>query len=222
MVGDIVTDLAGICEWTDQIAWKLTWEIVMTIPILILRKVQIKPKTKIFLGTSLCLSFAMVIVTIVRVSGLRNGSNLDPVWDFYWQVVESSIAIIMVSSTAFRSFFVQERIRRSQEKRSWYHGVKQMLSSRSAGASEEPAHELPPIARGHLTGLRTMIHRNGRTSQGGGTYLQDEDDDAEWGQPVIQGPIPKNTISVRQEFIVHSEPVHLTLLLSLYELANKN
>ena len=195
----------------------------MTIPILILRKVQIKPKTKFFLGTSLCLSFAMVIVTIVRVSGLRNGSNnLDPVWDFYWQVVESSIAIIMVSSTAFRSFFVQERIRRSQEKRSWYHGVKQMLSSRSAGVSEESAHELPPIARGHLTGLRTMIHRNGRTSQGGATYLQDEDDDAEWGQPVIQGPIPKNTISVRQEFMVHSEPVHLTLILSLYELANKN
>lgn len=193
----------------------------MTIPILILRKVQIKPKTKFFLGTSLCLSFAMVIVTIVRVSGLRNGSNLDPVWDFYWQIVESSIAIIMVSLTAFRSFFVQERIRRSQEKRSWYHGVKQILSSRSGAASEESAHELPPIVRGHLTGLRTMISRHGRTSQGAGTYLQDEEDDAEWGQPVAQGPIPRNTISVRQEFMVHSEPVHLTVFLPLDTLANQ-
>lgn len=95
-----------------------------------------------------------------------------------------------------------------------------MLSSRSAEVSEESAHELPPIARGHLTGLRTMIYRNGRTSQGGGTYLQGEDDDAEWGQPVIQGPIPRNTISVRQEFMVHSEAVYLTLLLSLNKLAN--
>ena len=221
MVADIVTDLAGIFEWIHQVARMLIWEIVITIPILILRKVQIKPKTKLFLGTSLCLSFAMVIVTIVRVSGLRNGVNLDPVWDFYWQVVESSIAIIMVSSTAFRSFFVQERIRRSQEKRSWYHGMKQMLSSRSGGTSEESAHELPPIARGHLTGLRTMIHRNGRTSQGAGTYLQDEDDDAEWGRPVAQGPIPRNMISVRQEIMVHSEPVHLTLSLWLYDFANQ-
>ena len=81
-----------------------------------------------------------------------------------------------------------------------------MLSSRSGGTSEESAHELPPIARGHLTGLRTMIHRNGRTS----TYLQDEDNDAEWGRPVAQLPIPKNTISVRQDIMVHSEPVHLT------------
>ncbi len=162
----------------------------------------------------------MVIVTIVRVSGLRNGSNLDPVWDFYWQVVESSIAIIMVSLTAFRSFFVQERIRRSQRKKSWYQGVKQMLSSRSTGESEESAHELPPIARGHLTGLRTMIYGNGRTSQGAGAYLQDEDEHAEWGRPVMQGPIPSNTISVRQDFIVHSEPVDLTLPLLFYKLAN--
>lgn len=157
----------------------------------------------------------MVIVTIVRVCGLRNGSNLDPVWDFYWQVVESSIAIIMVSLTAFRSFFVQERIRRSQAKRSWYHGVKKMLSSRSAEVSEESAHGLPPIARGHLTGLRTIIYGNGRTSQGAGTYLQDEDEDAEWGQPVVQRPIPSKSISVRQDLIVRSETVSLTLHLSL-------
>ena len=95
-----------------------------------------------------------------------------------------------------------------------------MLSSRSGAGSEESAHELPPIARGHLTGLRTMIIRYGRTSLGGGTYLRDEDD-AEWGQPVAQGPIPRNTISVRQEFMVHSEPVHLTFFLSRYTLANQ-
>ena len=153
----------------------------------------------------------MVIVTIVRVSGLRNGSNLDPVWDFYWQVVESSIAIIMVSLTAFRSFFVQERARRSQPKRSWYQGVKQAWSSRSGGSSEESTHELPPIARGHLTGLRTIIYGNGRTTRGASTYLQDEDEYAEWGRPVMQRPIPSNTISVRQDVIVHTEIVNLTL-----------
>ena len=95
-----------------------------------------------------------------------------------------------------------------------------MLSSRSAGESEESAHELPPIARGHLTGLRTMIYGNGRTSQGVGTYLQDEDEHAEWGRPVMQGPISGNTISVRRDFIVHSEPVDLTLCLLSYQFAN--
>ena len=86
-----------------------------------------------------------------------------------------------------------------------------MWSSRSGGVSEDSAHELPPIARGHLTGLRTYIYGNGRTSQGAGTYLQDEDEDAEWGRPIMQRPIPSNTISVRQDVIVHTEAVNLTL-----------
>ena len=85
-----------------------------------------------------------------------------------------------------------------------------MLSSRSTGASEASAHELPPIPRGHLTGLRTIIYGNGRTSHGAGTYLQDEDEDAEWGQTIMQRPIPSNTISVRQDVIVHTETVNLT------------
>ena len=175
------------------------------IPILILRKVQIKTKTKVVLGISLCLSFAMVVVTLVRVSGLRHGNNLDPVWDFYWQVVESSIAIIMVSLTAFRSFFVQERIRRSEPKRSWYQGVKQMLSSKSSGETDDEARELPPIPRGRLTGLRTLIDGNGRTSRGAGTYLYD---DFESGAIVWPSqPTYSNAIRIRQDVVVHSEQV---------------
>ena len=174
---------------------------------LILRKVQIKPGTKVLLGFSLCLSFVMVIVTIVRVSGLRNGSNLDPVWDFYWQVVESCIAITMVSLTAFRSFFVQERIRRTPiPKRSWYQGVKTVFVSKSSTRSDEEARELPPIPRGRMTGLMTLIDANGRTSLGAGTYLHNEDSRCKISWP-MEKPLAGQKINVRQEISVHSELV---------------
>ena len=130
----------------------------------------------------------MVIVTIARVSGLRNGSNLDPVWDFYWQVVESCIAITMVSLTAFRSFFVQERSRRTPSpQRSWYQGVKAFLSSKSSAESAKEAWELPPIPGGHMIGLRTLIGGNGRSSVGAGNTLHDE-----YGQSEVSWPLQKS------------------------------
>ena len=49
----------------------------------------------------------MVIVAIVRGAGMvRGGGSVDSVWVAFWQHQECSIAIIMVSVSAFRSLFV--------------------------------------------------------------------------------------------------------------------
>jgi hypothetical protein len=159
----------------------------------------------------------MVIVTLVRVSGLRNGSNLDPVWAFYWQVVESCIAIIMVSLTAFRSFFVQERSRRTPlPHKSWYQGVKAFLSSKSSAESAEEAWELPPVPRGHMTGLRSFIGGNGRTSTGVGSTTHDEHGQSEFWP--LQKSVAGHLISVREEISVDVESVSCNHVLKFNEM----
>ena len=199
----------------NPIARKLILVKVIAIPILILRQVQLKPGTKCLLGLSLCLSLAMVIVTIVRVSGLRNGANLDPVWDFYWQVVESCIAIIMVSLTAFRSLFVQERNRRTPSpRRSYYQRAKAFLSSKSSAETAEEVWELPPVPRGHMSGLRTLFGGNGSSSMGAGNALDDENGQGDSIWP-LQKSAPRNQINLRQEISVDLESVGYNRIVNL-------
>ena len=80
---------------------------VVSFPLALLWKVRINMRQKIGLGLSLCLSLVMVIVSIVRIAGvyLADGS-VDIVWLAFWMQQECSIAVIMVSVSAFRSFFV--------------------------------------------------------------------------------------------------------------------
>ncbi len=50
----------------------------------------------------------MIIVTIVRIAGMRirGSGSVDIVWLFYWQQQECSIAVLMMSVSAFRTLFV--------------------------------------------------------------------------------------------------------------------
>ena len=76
-------------------------------------EVRISLRQKISLAFSLCLSGAMVLVTIVRVAGmkLRGSGSIDIVWLAFWQQQECSIAVLMLSVSAFRSFFVPSSVR---------------------------------------------------------------------------------------------------------------
>ena len=50
----------------------------------------------------------MIIVTIIRIAGMRQrgSGSVDIVWLAFWQQQECSIAVLMVSVSAFRSLFV--------------------------------------------------------------------------------------------------------------------
>ena len=141
---------------------------------------------KLALALSLCLSVVMIIVTIIRASGLllANGSSVDVIWEVYWQYVEASVAVIMASLTAFRSFFVVRSARvQSPAKDSSYTGrlalVKRMFSPRTwRRTSEEqrgfevsneelrevPKDPLPKIPRPVMTGLHTFIRGRGASN----------------------------------------------------------
>ena len=83
--------------------------LVLSLPVSILWRVRISVRQKIGLAFSLCLSCVMVVVTIVRIAGIKSRSGtVDIVWLAFWQQQECSIAVLMVSVSAFRSLFVPD------------------------------------------------------------------------------------------------------------------
>ena len=76
-------------------------------------------RRKLALGAVLCLSIFMIIIAAIRF-GLceiptRTGASIpDTTWLFFWQAMEACTAIIMVSLTAFRSLYGQERAKKGK------------------------------------------------------------------------------------------------------------
>lgn len=143
-VMDIVTDL-----------------MVLSFPLALLWKVRINVRQKIGLGLSLCLSLVMIIVSVVRISGvyLADG-NVDIVWLAFWMQQECSIAVIMVSVSAFRSFFVAKAAN-SPYRGSPKHTPSNKWRLRRRPASEESDLErnngLPQIPSATLTGITSAL-----------------------------------------------------------------
>lgn len=85
---------------------------VITIPVSLLWNVRIKTRQKLGIGAFLCLSIVMVIVAIIKASGIRTSvDSFNLVWELFWQQVEACAAVIMVSFTAFRSIFLSNKQR---------------------------------------------------------------------------------------------------------------
>ena len=88
--------------------------LVIYIPVWLLMTVKLELERKMALGVVLCLSIFMIILAIIRFSlvdiQLESGGSLpDTIWLFFWQSIESVVAIIMVPLTAFRSLYGQQR-----------------------------------------------------------------------------------------------------------------
>ncbi|KAF6225196.1 hypothetical protein HO133_010393 [Letharia lupina] len=145
--------------------------LVLSLPVSILWKVRISVRQKIGLAFSLCLSCVMVVVTIVRVAGMRQrgSGSVDIVWLAFWQQQECSIAVLMCSVSAFRSLFVpspartpiprQQRDSPSEKRRRFPH--------RRPDPDLYDTHEtngLPQIPSAKLAGIATEI-RGGRQSE---------------------------------------------------------
>lgn len=186
--------LAGLDASTDLA--------IMSIPIFVLRKVQLKQRRKFLLGLFMCLSVVMIGVVITKSAGIHvpGQRTIDIVWQVYWQFMECCLAIIMACLTAFRSIYVQHVRNQSSSRRSWYPGIKVLLTAKSARKS--PNIELPPIPRATLTGMRTFIEGDRRESLHDCRNLQNQDED-EWP---LQASSNGKRIKVRHEFSSHWDP----------------
>lgn len=137
--------------------------LVLSFPVFLLWKVRINFRQRLGLAVSLCLLVAMVIVAIVRIVGitLANGT-VDIVWLAFWEQQECSISVIMVSVSAFRSFFVVSATNHASPQRprqsptSW----RRRLLHKRFFLDEydvESTNGLPQIPSATLTGMRTLI-----------------------------------------------------------------
>lgn len=143
----------------------LTDFIVISFPIAMLWQVNITARQKAGIGFWLCLSFVMVIIAIVRIAGIMlPGGNVDIVWLAFWEQQESSIAVIMVSMSAFRSLFVESTgtpAPRKALKFSANHWgrklVRRALGSGNQNGDAERSMGLPQIPRATLTGMSETI-----------------------------------------------------------------
>lgn len=162
--------------------------IVILIPFILLWKVKIRRQQKIFLGIFLCLSVCMIIIAIVRISGLRiEKAILDIVWELFWQQAEAAVAVIMVSITAFRSLLgikAQQTRENDTAKRSWtlsHHRLPKVVqtgyfkkTTTTTIYDESEFEPLPSIVGENFTGMRTCIYgdvdlSDRSPSRGGGT-----------------------------------------------------
>lgn len=145
--------------------------LVLSLPLTILWKVRLNVRQKIGLASSLCLSCVMIIVTLVRVAGMRQKSSgtVDIIWFTFWQQQESSIAVLMASVSAFRSLFVPSpanpHIQRQQ--RFWPSEKGRRILRRRPGpdlCDTQVTNGLPQIPSATLTGMAAVIGE-GRQSE---------------------------------------------------------
>lgn len=134
--------------------------LVVSFPIALLWKVRINLRQKLGLALVLCLSIVMVIIAIVRIAGIRlGGGNVDIVWLAFWMQQECSVAVIMVSCSAFRSFFVASTANSPAPEHSPNSWKRKLLQRRPSPDRDdlESANGLPQIPRPTLTGMRSAI-----------------------------------------------------------------
>lgn len=137
---------------------KLTLAQVLMIPISLLWRVQMKTHQKLGFAIFLCLSICMIIVAIIRVSGLHYHGTIDNTWIFLWQQVESCVAVTMLSLTAFRSVFVAGRSG-GNNARGWVPSTGRLLGRYKRSAPDAQRLDDLTIPSATLTGKGRALSR---------------------------------------------------------------
>ena len=144
---------------------------ILGIPLYLLWSVRIKAHEKLIIGIFLSLNLFMTVAAAVRVSGVKFHGTFDIVWLFFWQHIEACVAVIMISLTAFRSFYVNSqslRARREPANRPWYSSTVAAIRRKRVHnkRDEDSITGLPAIPSATLTGMRTFIQSGRRTGTG--------------------------------------------------------
>jgi hypothetical protein len=199
---------------------------VVSIPIIILRRANIKFAQKVALGAFLCLSLVMALLAIVRVSKVRGeAGRVDIPWEFFFMFMEASVAVIMGSLTAFRTLFVNDTDhsrgsdRKNARAKAWltntYLRVKRGGIRRKGDLECQDLDEdgFPRIPGATMTGLHTFLRGNNRsdaefTSKGGvtsmlelGTLVSDE-------EAQFPAKLPAARVYVQKGWDVREEECH--------------
>lgn len=116
-----------------------------------------KRRQKIFLGAFLCLSVCMIITAFVRVLGFKIKDTYIIAWGLFWHQTEAAVAIITVSTTAFRSLLglkAQKAQKKKLVERYWIELRPQLLAgsfSKQAREEESEYEQLSSVLGATLT-----------------------------------------------------------------------
>jgi hypothetical protein len=101
----------------------------------------------------------MVIMAIIRVSGIHYRGTFDNSWIYLWQQVEACTAVTMISMTAFRSIFVanpSDRLRKNQAK-PWQASISRIIRRQKRQVHDDQELEDLTIPSATLTGMKSFI-----------------------------------------------------------------
>ncbi|KAI0545254.1 hypothetical protein F4679DRAFT_588663 [Xylaria curta] len=109
---------------------------IITIPIVILRRSLMPTARKVSLAAMLCLSIVMIVIALIRLIGTIIDTRLDgheaaPVWVTYWTSVEGCVSVTMTSVIVIRAVFITRATReRSRMHDSlWSRAGRRLLST---------------------------------------------------------------------------------------------
>lgn len=143
----------------------------MSIPIIVLYRARMRTSQKISLGIFLCLSLVMVCLAIIRASKVHGAVSIDVVWVFFWQYMETVVAVIMGSLTVVRNLLVhQTKSNHNSPAAPGGSGGRNPRAAYRMGLLrrhkekniDNSTRGLPEVPAPTLSGLRTFIRRNNR------------------------------------------------------------
>lgn len=109
----------------------------------------------------------MIIIACIRSIAFTSFHAYS--WYLFWLQVEGSVAVIMVSLTAFRSAFASQGLEGPEKKaRPWYSSTVARLRRHKVSSARYNLEDLPAIPSATLSGMRTFI-RGGRLGNGSET-----------------------------------------------------
>lgn len=162
-------------------------DLVVSVPIIVLRNSLLSQSTKLGLAIFLCLSIFMAICAIIRIAGFHYKGVEDDTWEFFWQQTEGAVAVMMASITAFRTLFVKQTnnpddtTSRSPAE-SLLHRLYMRFQSLARAQPDEkpmsiesrPIFNLPKLPSPIFTGMRTFVRRNNRTDASAATFASED------------------------------------------------
>ncbi|KAJ0121464.1 hypothetical protein J7T55_008628 [Diaporthe amygdali] len=149
----------------------LTDILIVSIPIIVLYRARMRTSQKISLGIFLCLSLVMVCLAIIRASKVHGAVSIDVVWVFFWQYMETVVAVIMGSLTVVRNLLVhQTKSNHNSPAAPGGSGGRNPRAAYRMGLLrrhkekniDNSTRGLPEVPAPTLSGLRTFIRRNNR------------------------------------------------------------
>jgi hypothetical protein len=160
---------------------------VLVIPAILIWKIRATWGQKIALTLTLCLTIVMIVITIMRIVGLKRGEVLDYIWESYFTAIAAEIGLTLVALTAFRSLYVSKAQKRNVQSPiatfNWYkkgRAAMVQIAGKVTGNADSRSDTLDTDKNGEgfirnniphatMTGVRSYIDKSGKTVQGTGT-----------------------------------------------------